>query len=215
MDITLTARQLEILKLVKLHAPITGDQLAEMLGMAKPTLRADLSLLVMLRLLEAKPRVGYFPGAAEGSQEQSLNRWADTYVKDVQGLPNSVMETATVQDAVISLFMGNAEALTVIDATRHLVGVVTPKDLLKVTLGNASASMLPVSMAMARIPAVAAVHPDQPLLEAVKKMLVQELDGLPVVAKEEQGSRKFEVIGWISKTNILHWMMELESDRHE
>ncbi|MBM7569222.1 CBS domain-containing protein [Paenibacillus sacheonensis] len=212
---TLTARQLEILKLVRLHAPITGDQLAEILGTGKPTLRADLSLLVMLRLLEAKPRVGYFPGTAGKDEEGTFKRWETARVKDVQGLPNSVADSSTVHDAVISLFMGNAEALTVVDENRHFVGVVTPKDLLKVTLGNANPASLPVSMAMSRIPAVAAVRADQPLIEAVRKMLVQELDGLPVVSKLEQPSPRYEVIGWISKTNILRWMTEVESNGQE
>lgn len=213
--ITLTARQLEILKLVQLHAPITGDQLAEMLGTGKPTLRADLSLLVMLRLLEAKPRVGYFPGTAGKDGGGAYKRWESARVKDVQGLPNSVAETASVHDAVISLFTGHAEALTVVDENRHFVGVVTPKDLLKVTLGNANPAAIPVSMAMSRIPAIAAVRAEQPLIDAVKKMIVQELDGLPVVSAEEQLSQRYEVVGWISKTNILRWMMEVDSDGKE
>ncbi|WP_308635415.1 CBS domain-containing protein [Paenibacillus silvisoli] len=215
VGITLTARQVEIIKLVKQHAPITGDQLAEMLGTGKPTLRADLSLLVMLRLLEAKPRVGYFPGtAAEQGRERMFKRWEEASVKDVQGLPISVSETASVHDAVITLFMGNAEVLTVVDENRHFVGIVTPKELLKVTLGSNAAS-IPVSMAMSRLPAIAAVQADQPLLQAVKKMLVQELDGLPVVSGEEQPGRRSEVTGWISKTNILRWMMEQETDRRD
>lgn len=215
VGITLTARQIEILKLVGIHAPITGDQLAEMLGTGKPTLRADLSLLVMLRLLEAKPRVGYFPGTASKEGERTLKRWEEARVKDVQGIPNSVAETLSVHDAVVALFTGHAEALTVVDEHRRFVGVVTPKDLLKVTLGNANAGTIPVSMAMSRIPAIAAVRPDQPLIEAAKKMLAQELDGLPVVAREEQPSKRYEVIGWISKTNILRWIMETESGGQE
>jgi CBS domain-containing protein len=204
--ITLSARQREILKLVKTHAPITGDQLAEMMGIGKPTLRADLSLLVMLGLLEAKPKVGYFPGEVSGGRELALKRWEGVKVKDVQGMPVNVPETISVHDAVISLFMGNAEALTVVDDNQHLVGVVTPKDLLKVTLGNSNATAIPVSMAMNRLPAIAAVRPEQPLLEAINKMLVQELDGLPVVSGKD--TTRVEVIGWISKTNILRWMTE-------
>ncbi|MFC5653520.1 CBS domain-containing protein [Paenibacillus solisilvae] len=204
--ITLSARQREILKLVKTHAPITGDQLAEMMGIGKPTLRADLSLLVMLGLLEAKPKVGYFPGEAASGKELGLKRWESAKVKDAQGLPVNISETLSVHDAVISLFMGNAEALTVVDDKQHLIGVVTPKDLLKVTLGNSNAASIPISIAMNRLTAIAAVRPEQPLLEAVNKLLVHELDGLPVVSGE--GTSRVEVIGWISKTNILRWMTE-------
>jgi CBS domain-containing protein len=199
---------MEIVKLVKLHAPITGDQLAEMMGTGKPTLRADLSLLVMLRLLEAKPKVGYFLGDAGAGREQALKRWEGVLVKDVQGMPVNVSETASVHDAVISLFMGNAEALTVVDDQQRFVGVVTARDLLKITLGNSNPAAIPVSMAMNRLPAIAALKPDQPLLEAVNKMLIHELDGLPVVTGEDSYSRRGEVTGWISKTNILRWMTE-------
>ncbi|QYR23121.1 CBS domain-containing protein [Paenibacillus sp. sptzw28] len=202
---------MEILKLVKIHAPITGDQLAEMMGTGKPTLRADLSLLVMLRLLEAKPKVGYFPGEGGSGRELALKRWEGAFVKDVQGMPVNVSETVSVHDAVITLFIGNTEALTVIDENQRFVGVVTPKDLLKVTLGNPNAAAIPVSMAMNRLPAIAAVLPEQPLLEAVNKMLIHELDGLPVVSKPENKSERVEVIGWISKTNILRWMTESDA----
>ncbi|BBH18719.1 transcriptional regulator [Paenibacillus baekrokdamisoli] len=177
-----------------------------MIGIGKSTLRADLSLLVMLRLLEAKPKVGYFLGDAENSKDSVLKRWEGAKVKDVQGMPVNVSETLSVHDAVISLFMGNAEALTVVDDNQHFVGVVTPKDLLKVTLGHSNAAAIPVSMAMNRLPAVVAVRAEQPLLEAVNKMLVQELDGLPVVT--DLRKQQVEVIGWISKTNILRWMTE-------
>ena len=64
MVIELTARQQELVALIGRHAPITGEQLAEMLGVSRPTLRSDLALLVMLGLVDAKPKVGYFPGSA-------------------------------------------------------------------------------------------------------------------------------------------------------
>ncbi|GGD50174.1 CBS domain-containing protein [Paenibacillus nasutitermitis] len=204
----MSERQMEIVKLVKLHAPITGDQLAEMMGTGKPTLRADLSLLVMLRLLEAKPKVGYFLGDAGTGRELALKRWEGVLVQDVQGMPVNVSETTSVHDAVISLFMGNAEALTVVDDQQRFVGVATARDLLKVTLGNGNPAAIPVSLAMNRLPAIAALKPDQPLVEAVNKMLIHELDGLPVVTGEDSRSNRGEVTGWISKTSILRWMME-------
>ncbi|MBW7474542.1 CBS domain-containing protein [Paenibacillus oenotherae] len=205
---------MEIVKLVKLHAPITGDGIAEMLGISKPTLRADLSLLVMLRLLEAKPKVGYSLGDASNGRENGFKRWQGALVKDVQGMPINVAETVSVHDAVITLFMGNAEALTVVDEQQHFVGVVTPKDLLKITLGNPNAASIPVSMAMNRLPSIVAVRSDQPLLDAVNKMLMHEMDGLPVVSGGEVSSRQVEVTGWISKTNIIRWMTETELEMH-
>ncbi|WP_274649660.1 CBS domain-containing protein [Paenibacillus humicola] len=209
IGIRLSVRQNEIVRLVNRHAPITGDQLAEMMGVSKPTLRADLSLLVMLGMLEAKPKVGYFPGGDGSPPDSAMRKWNEARVKDVQGLPVNVSESASVHDAVVTLFTGNAEALAVVDENRHFVGVVTPKDLLKITLGGANSAAIPVSMAMHRLPAIARVAPDQPLLEAVGKMLAHELDGLPVVVPcADSPPGRCEVTGWISKTNILRWLTE-------
>ncbi|MDB4866996.1 MAG: hypothetical protein JWR03_1329, partial [Cohnella sp.] len=45
-DIQLTPRQIEIIGLVKRHAPVTGEQIAEHLGISRPTIRSDLSVLI-------------------------------------------------------------------------------------------------------------------------------------------------------------------------
>lgn len=55
---------MEIIDLVKKHAPITGERIAELLGISRPTIRSDLAVLVMLRYIDAKPKVGYFLGTA-------------------------------------------------------------------------------------------------------------------------------------------------------
>lgn len=56
----LTARQEEIIKIVKKEQPISGDKIAASLGLTKPTLRSDLAVLTMTGILDAKPKVGYF-----------------------------------------------------------------------------------------------------------------------------------------------------------
>ncbi len=102
--IELTPRQMEIVELVKRHAPVTGEQIAEFLGLSRPTIRSDLAVLVMLGYIDAKPKVGYFLGKAVASRGQRLDALRELKVKDYQSMPVVIRETATVNDAVVALF---------------------------------------------------------------------------------------------------------------
>jgi CBS domain-containing protein len=188
LAIELTARQSEIVRLVERHAPITGEQLAGMLGVSRPTLRSDLALLVMLGLIDAKPKVGYFPGPARTARPAS-HGLAGCKVKDIQAVPVSVSEHSSVHDAVVALFTENVGELIVVDREQRFTGIVTAKDLLKVTIGGADASALPVSLVMTRVPNVVTVSPEDDAAEALRLMLVHDLDCLPVV-RERNGARE-------------------------
>ncbi|PZD94957.1 histidine kinase [Paenibacillus sambharensis] len=201
MGIELTARQLELISLVKQHAPVTGDQLAEMLGVSRPTLRSDLSLLVMLGMLDAKPKVGYFLGTAYRAESGRLNGFNHLKVREVQAVPVSVAETQSVHDAVVTLFTENVNTLLVVDSQQRFVGIITPKDLLKVTLGNPNAEAIPVSMVMTRYPNIVTAAPDELVRDAVRKMVTHELDCLPVIDSSSGSGR--EATGWITKTHVI------------
>lgn len=213
--IELSARQLEIIRLVKQHAPITGDQLAEQLNLSRPTIRSDLALLVMLGYLDAKPKVGYFLGDAAVSDHHGARKLQGLKVKDVQSVPVNILETATVHDAVVALFMENVGSLMVTNAEGELVGMVSRKDLLKVTLGNAGAAGMPVSLVMSRQPNIITVSPEDPVVEAGRKMIHHQVDSLPVVAKHQDtpgGPVRLEVVGRITKTTMTRLLVELASD---
>ncbi|HEX6922967.1 MAG TPA: helix-turn-helix domain-containing protein, partial [Bacillales bacterium] len=66
--IELSNRQEHILQIVKDEGPITGEQIAEELGLTRATLRPDLAILTMAGFLDAKPRVGYYYSGKTGSQ---------------------------------------------------------------------------------------------------------------------------------------------------
>jgi len=187
LAIELTARQSEIVRIVERHAPITGEQLAGMLGVSRPTLRSDLALLVMLGLIDAKPKVGYFPGPARAVRSGSRGL-AGCKVKDIQAVPVVVSEHSSVHDAVVALFTENVEELIVVDREQRFTGIVTAKDLLKVTVGGTGAS-LPVSLVMTRVPNVITVSPEDDASEALRLMFVHDLDCLPVV-RELDGARE-------------------------
>lgn len=201
--IQLTSRQLELIELVKQQAPITGEQLAEALGVSRPTLRSDLSLLVMLGILDAKPKVGYFLGNQYRSGNDPFRRLHSMKVKEVQGIPVNIPESLTVHEAVITLYMENADTLLVVSENNFFAGIITPKDLLKITLGNTGAASMPVSMVMTRYPNVVTLTPDHSVMDAIRKMSQHQLDCLPVIVSDEEQGANPVVSGWVSKSTII------------
>ncbi|CAM4314016.1 helix-turn-helix transcriptional regulator [Paenibacillus alkaliterrae] len=193
---------------MKRHAPITGEQLAEYLGVSRPTLRSDLSLLVMLGLLDAKPKVGYFLGNTYRSSGEPLQQFHALKVKEVQGVPVNVPDSLSVHDAVITLFTENADTLLVVNDQKRFVGIVTPKDLLKITLGNTGSAAIPVSMVMTRYPNIVTLMPDDSVMDAIRKMSLHQVDCLPVIMSREEQAADPEVTGWVSKSNIIRMMAD-------
>lgn len=209
--IQLTSRQMELLELVKKHSPVTGEQLAEYLGVSRPTLRSDLSLLVMLGMLDAKPKVGYFLGNAYKTNNESMQRLSSLKVGEMQGVPVNIPDSLSVHDAVITLFTENADTLIVVNENKRFAGIVTPKDLLKITLGNPSAASIPVSMVMTRYPNIVTLLPSDSVHDAIMKMAAHQVDCLPVIAQREESGQDPEVVGWVSKSGIIALLADIAS----
>lgn len=211
--IKLTPRQLAVLDIVKKHAPVTGEQIAEMLNLTRPTIRSDLSILVSLDYIDAKPKVGYFLGTRNKTEDEQKIRLLDMKVGDLHGVPVIVRETTTIHDAVVTLFLENVGHLIVTDAEGRLAGIVSRKDMLKVTLGNAGASAMPVSFIMTRQANVVSVSPDDTVLEAARKIITHQIDSLPVVVPAASGREgEWNVVGRISKTNIIKMLLEMVAE---
>lgn len=121
---------------------------------------------------------------------------------------------ATVQDAVISLFLENVGSLIVTDQRGALAGMVSRKDLLKVTLGNQSAPTMPVSLVMTRQPKIVTVEPDDSVLTAAKKLMSNEIGMLPVVrvTVDEEGVEYLEPIGRVTKTTMTEILLSLATE---
>ncbi|NQX47349.1 helix-turn-helix transcriptional regulator [Paenibacillus tritici] len=211
--IELTTRQLQIIEIVKKRAPITGDQIAESLGLSRPTIRGDLSILVMLEYVDAKPKVGYFPGTKAAARHNSRGLLQDTKVSDIQSIPVIIRENTTIQDAVVTLFLQDVGTLIICDSNGKLTGVASRKDFLKVTLGNPGAVTMPVSMVMTRQPKVVTVSPDDTVLDAAQRMIYHEVDSLPVVipGSGEGSATGLDVVGRLTKTSIVKLLLELEA----
>lgn len=211
--IELSSRQHQIVDCVRRRGPITGERIADLLGVTRPMIRADLGLLVMLGYLDAKPKVGYFLGETARRDAAESLRITQRTVREVMSIPVALRETATVGDAVVTLFLENVGSIVVADESGSLAGIVSRKDLLKVAIGNAQASGVPLSMVMTRYPNVVTVAPDDTVREALRKMIAHEVDGLPVVVpKEGDAGQRPEAVGRITKTTIVKLLYEAAPD---
>lgn len=212
----LNERQEKILEIVKQYGPITGEKIAELLCVTRAALRPDLAVLTMSGFLEAKPRVGYTfkTEAVDNEIKRLLNQYR---VKDVQSVPVVLRENCSIYDAIVTLFVEDTGTIFIIDSNNFLTGVVSRKDFLKTTLGQADIHKMPVSVIMTRMPNIVTTTIDETVVEAVKKIVEQEIDSLPVVKChiDQEGEERLEVVGKLTKTNIARLFLDLASRHNE
>jgi CBS domain-containing protein/biotin operon repressor len=211
--IQLNDRQEKILEIVKKHEPITGENIAEMLNVTRAALRPDLAVLTMSGYLEAKPRVGYTfkSEGVESAMRRVLNQYR---VKDIQSLPVIMKETCSIYDAIVTLFIEDTGSIFVVDENKYLSGIVSRKDFLKTTIGQADIHKVPVSVIMTRMPNIVTATLEETVVAAIKKIVEHEVDSLPVVKNRvEDEEEKLEVVGKISKTNIARLFLDLAANK--
>ncbi len=203
----LSERQKAIIDIVKMNEPISGDKIAEHLGLTKPTLRSDLAVLTMTGILDARPKVGYIYSGL--SFEPLLHE--QLFEKKVADLMTSsiiVFPKTSILDATTSLFMYDSGSLYVTqEETGDLVGLVSRKDLLRSLINNQDNS-LSIAVIMTRMPNIIVAYPEMTILEAGRLLTQHEVDSLPVV--ENKNSKK--VIGKISKTRIMQHFIKMGSE---
>ncbi len=207
----LTKRQEAILEIVKNNGPITSEQIADKLSLTRATLRPDLAILTMSGLLEARPRVGYFYSGKSPDRivAQKLRR---VQVGKVHSHPVVVKDDTPVHDAIVGMFLEDCGTLFVVDENSFLQGVVSRKDLLRLSIGGyQDLHKLPVGVVMTRMPNVITTNTEESLWDAAKKLVAHEVDALPVVssANTASGVRGIKVVGRLSKTNITRYFVEL------
>lgn len=201
----LSERQNQILEIVKGNGPITGEKIAEQLGLTRATLRPDLAILTMSGFLEARPRVGYFYTGKSGLEllTESIKK---IKVHDYQQVPVVVREDASVYDAITTIFLEDVGTLFVVDDHSCLTGVLSRKDLLRATLGQKNLSDIPVHIIMTRMPNITVCRKNDLLIDAAQKLINKQIDGLPVVKDTDKG---LEIIGRITKTSVTKALVEL------
>lgn len=200
-----TSRQQQIVEIVKKNEPVSGDIIAEKIGLAKSTLRSDLAVLTMTGVLDARPKVGYI---YSGLEPHSLlfEQFNQHKVADVMIQPVIVYPDTMVNDAITSLFMYDVGSLYVVDSeSKALIGVVSRKDLLRSLIAG-QAEKTAVAIVMTRMPNIIAVTPEMTVLKAAQLISNHQIDSLPVISSDNQ------VIGKMSKTNIIDLLVELSSE---
>ena len=200
----LTDRQIEIVEMVKIEGLLTGNEIADKLGLSRATIRSDLSILTMMNILGARPRVGYF---YTGKTEVTLltERVRQITIESTMSLPVVVDVNTTIYDAIVSMFLENVGTLYITEGG-YLKGVVSRKDMLRSTISRDDLTTIPVAMVMSRMPNIHYVYGTDSVLEGARKIFLQDIDGLPVV-EEENG--KLKVIGRFTKTNIVKLFDEI------
>ncbi|WP_272873304.1 helix-turn-helix transcriptional regulator [Alteribacter salitolerans] len=213
MIIELNKRQQHILEIVKDKGPITGEQIAEKLSLTRATLRPDLAILTMAGFLDARPRVGYFYTGKTGAQLLT-EKIGKLTVKNYQSIPVVVNESASVYDAICTMFLEDVGTLFVVNRTSHLVGILSRKDLLRASMGKQDLESMPVNIIMTRMPNITTCEPTDLLLDVAQILITKQIDGLPVVNfKETAGETKMEVVGRVTKTSITKAFVDIANNK--
>ena len=209
--IKFTSRQEEIIRLVKEFQPITSEKIAKKLNLTRAALRADLSILTMSGMLDAKPKVGYVFSNRKNKISIGENTLT-TKVKDIMSKAVVVGENTMVYDAVLELFLNDSGTLF-IENDGFLVGAASRKDFLKTAIGSSDMHKVPVGIIMTRMRNIVFVEEDDSVISAAKKIIDHEVDCLPVVRKEIKDIKEsYKVVGKVSKTNITKLFVEAASE---
>lgn len=200
----LTNRQEKILKIVKENAPITGDDIAKKLNLSRATLRPDLTILTMMGILGARPKVGYF---YSGKSELSLaiDKIKKLKVKDFMSVPVVMDEKTSIYDVIVNIFLEDISSVFITE-NGYLAGVVSRKDLIRSTIGNIDLKNTPIALIMTRMPNIICVKESTSAYDAAKLIDEKGVDALPVVSIEGEN---FSVVGRFTKTNVTRLFVDI------
>jgi len=205
IHIKLSDRQNVIIEIINKYQPITGESIAEKVGLTRATLRPDLAVLSMCGLIDAKPKVGYYISTKKNKKD-IYEKLSTINVSDIKSVPINVTESTSVYDAIVALFLENVGTLFVVEDDA-LKGVISRKDLLKAAMGGKDLNLIPVGVIMTRMPKIVYCDEDDSILDAAEKIIEHEVDCLPIVTTLPNG--KLKAFGRISKTNITKVLLEI------
>ncbi len=206
----LTNRQEEIIRIVKEGQPVTSEALAENLGVTRAALRADLAILTMTGILDARPKVGYVY-SGKNVNGNIMDNISKIKVEDIMSKPVTVNEATMVYDAIVYLFL-NDVGTVFIENNGNLVGAASRKDFLKIAIGGTDIHKIPVSIIMTRMPNIIYGFKDDSAYSLAKKIIEHEIDSIPIVEKiniDENGKESLKIVGKISKTNITKLFVKI------
>ena len=187
--------------IINKRQPVTGEEVAENLGISRSTLRTDLEVLRKLGFLYAKPRVGYLTRNGPNLQ------YTDRKISEVMSQPVVINETTSLYDAIVTMFVDDVGSLFVSNE-RGLIGIISRKDIVTAMIENKDIHTIPVNMIMTRMPNVVTINVNAFVSEAVYKLITHEIDSLPVV---ENQNGNLAIVGRFTKTNATKLFFETMS----
>lgn len=197
------------MKIVKENPPITGEEIAKKLNLTRATLRPDLTVLTMIGILEARPKVGYFY-TGNISDDIKMEQIISLKVSEVKSIPVVVNINTSVSDTIVKMFLENVGSIYIVSDKSYLLGLVSRKDLLKAAIGGLDLDRLPIGVLMTRMPNIITVTPNESVIDAANKIINHEVDSLPIVEiVETDGKKNYKVIGKISKTVIVSVFVDM------
>ncbi len=205
----LSDRQKEIIRLVKENQPVTSECIAENLGVTRAALRADLAILTMTGILDARPKVGYVYSDKPRTNDvlEYINK---IKVSEIMSKPAVISENTMVYDAIVYLFLNDVGTVFV-ENNGILVGAVSRKDFLKISIGGTDIHKVPVGIIMTRMPNIICGKKDDNAYEMAKKIIEHEIDSIPIVETINEIGEKdqYKIIGKVSKTNITKLFVKM------
>ena len=200
----LSERQEKIIDIVRQQGPISGNAIAAQCHVTRAALRGDFELLTSLEIIGAKRKLGYYyvGKPMDPLNNTILNQRVDQYCS----LPVVVAPDSHVYDAIITLFTEDVGSVFVVNQNQ-LVGIVSRKDLLKAAMHKDDLKSLPISMVMTPKSKLVTILDSESIVVAAQKMIDHEVDCLPVLHQEEDGS--FRIRGRITKTNFIQIIVDL------
>lgn len=205
----LSDRQREIIRLVKENQPVTSECIAENLGVTRAALRADLAILTMTGILDARPKVGYVYSDKPRTNDvlEYINK---IKVSEIMSKPAVISENTMVYDAIVYLFLNDVGTVFV-ENNGVLVGAVSRKDFLKISIGGTDIHKVPVGIIMTRMPNIICGKKDDNAYEMAKKIIEHEIDSIPIVETINEVGEKdqYKIIGKVSKTNITKLFVKM------
>jgi CBS domain-containing protein/biotin operon repressor len=205
----LSDRQEEIIKLVREGQPVTSEALAEKLGVTRAALRADLAILTMIGILDARPKVGYV--YSDKPKSSMLFDYINKIkVSEIMSKPSIISENTMVYDAIVYLFLNDVGTVFV-ENNGFLVGAVSRKDFLKISIGGTDIHKVPVGIIMTRMPNIICGTSEDSAYEMAKRIIEHEIDSIPIVETLNLDGEKdkYKIIGKVSKTNITRLFVKM------
>ena len=199
----LTERQTDIINIVKQKEPISSRNIADKLGVSKAAIRTDLSVLTVLKILEAKPNVGYYV-SNEDLTYRNFDDLKNITVSQIMVDAVTIKEDTSIYNTVVEMFVVDVGTVFIVDQEDKLYGVVSRKDLLKMSIGKSDLKKTPVSLAMTRMPNIITLTPEDKFYRAAEKIYDNKVDSLPVINKNNK------VIAKVSKTTIISTFVNFE-----